>query len=442
MKRLASFYLLLVVGWLLLVATGHAQSPKTKPEAAKETVAVFVIKSYESYRSYDSYSTYDSYTSSYYSDWQPQLVPNLQVELQAAIENTQKWTVVDWQRLPQIISLQDQMRSGRFDPETIGRTGKLFGVRWVIYVAIEHFSVTSGLGVDRSVIFNQGLEAGFRQITVTLRCSAWMVDVERGIVRNAIRGEKASESTQVGTVRVPLDRGRFFVTKQLGVSWLKAQPGRATRLMAGQLAAKLTSADLTSFQFKPRLLVAKVDGKTIFLNQGEAAGIKIGDKFLAASGQEVRDPDSGQLLGHTDYVIIQTISVQPAFATAKVIEGVGTIAVGSELTPYRSDRTANGTLSTPVNPVGSFAEPATKSTSPQDWDHQFLTEYGQTSVGQRGIIYRSDRSNIVARFTVVAIVKDGQVIKSGSVGSGGVICVKLDDPAGYAKDPQDRWHCD
>lgn len=444
MKRL--IILLFVVCRWLVVAWAEP-TPKTKPEATRETVAVFVIDnrsgSYRPYGSYGAYSTYDSYTAGYYNDWQQQLGSNLQVELQVAIENTKKWTVVDWQRQPHILSLQDQMRSGRFDPATIVRTGRLFGVRWAIYVAIEHFSVTSGLGVDRSVIFNQGLEAGFRQITVTLRCSAWLVDVERGIVHNAIRGEKASESTQIGAVRVPLDQGRFFVSKELGVSWLKSQPGRATRLMAGQLAAKLTKADLDSFQFKPRLLVAKVDGKTVFINQGEAAGIKVGDQFIAASGQPIVDPDSGQTLGHTDYVVVQVISVQSNFATAWVVKGVGTIAVGSELTPYRSDRTANGTLSTSVDPV--FAEPAAvdKSVPAQkDWDYQLPTEYGQTSVGQRGVIYRGDRSNVVARFTVVALIKDGQIIKSGSVGPGGQICVKLDDPAGYTKDPQDRWHCD
>lgn len=396
--RLFWVLVVMIVVWLVaclesLVSMAHAQGPKTKPEVAAETVAVFVIDNrsvYGTYESYRTYSSYDPYTATYYSDWQMQLAPNLQVELQAAIENTKKWTIVDWQRLPHIISLQDQMKSDRFDPETIVRTGKLLGVRWAIYVAIEHFSVTSALGVDRSVIFNQGLEAGFRQITVTLQCSAWMVDVERGIVRNAIRSEKARELTQVGTVRVPLDRGRFFVTKELGVSWLKSQPGRAARLMAGQLAAKLTSADLASFQFKPRLLVAKVDGKTIFLNQGERAGIKVGDRYLAASGQPITDPDSGQTLGYTDYAIIEVISVQPNFATARVVEGVGTIAVGNELAPYRGPLSQAPTVN---GDSGVLVEPT--SGQPKKKPNQIIMRLidGSARIGSQGVIFDDTNGN-------------------------------------------------
>lgn len=383
MKKVSWLFLLVMV-WSRAVS---AQMQKTKTEAAKESVAVFVIDNRQ-YGGYGYGSAYDSNTSGYYSDWQQQLVQNLQVELQAAVENTGKWTVVDWQRLGHVQQLQKTMRSGAFDPETVVRSGKLFGVRWAIYVAIEHFSVTSGFAVNKSASFGQGFEAGVRQVTVSLICSAWMVDAERGIVHNAIRAEKASESTQVGAVQVPIKRNRFFVTSQIGGSWLKAQPGRATRLIAGQLARKLTGFDLKSAEFKKRPMIIAVNKDcTVDLNIGSDDGVKLGE--LYSQGEQRRDPDTNEVLGYKTDVIMQVTEVQAKMSTAKILKGDVRQAIGKEIVPY------SGPVPEPPKPgesVEAMADPKGSQSQPRTITITIRLLTGSTGRG-RGVIYEDSNNN-------------------------------------------------
>ncbi|MFC1683013.1 hypothetical protein ACFL0G_02230 [Candidatus Zixiibacteriota bacterium] len=79
-------------------------------------------------------------------------------------------------------------------------------------------------------------------------------------------------------------------------------------------------------------VVLTVEDEQIYLNRGLDDGIKVGDEFdVYTQGEELRDPESGQLLGHSDRRVgrIRVSFIKAAhLSRCEVIEGSGNIAVG------------------------------------------------------------------------------------------------------------------
>jgi hypothetical protein len=71
----------------------------------------------------------------------------------------------------------------------------------------------------------------------------------------------------------------------------------------------------------------------VMINRGEGAGVVVGDIFNAyAQGEEVKDPDTGEVLGREEVKVgkVKITEVDPKFSKADVIEDTG-VGPGSVL---------------------------------------------------------------------------------------------------------------
>lgn len=69
------------------------------------------------------------------------------------------------------------------------------------------------------------------------------------------------------------------------------------------------------------LRVAKVDGKTLYLNRGNDGSLKVGDRLAVFSqGEAITDQDTGEVLGNTEQAVAQAVvtAVEARFSKAEL----------------------------------------------------------------------------------------------------------------------------
>ena len=69
------------------------------------------------------------------------------------------------------------------------------------------------------------------------------------------------------------------------------------------------------------LRVARVDGKTLYLNRGNDGSLKVGDRLAVYSqGEAITDQDTGEVLGNTEQEVAQAVvtAVEARFSKAEL----------------------------------------------------------------------------------------------------------------------------
>ena len=82
-------------------------------------------------------------------------------------------------------------------------------------------------------------------------------------------------------------------------------------------------------------VVVSIDGEQIYINRGFEDGVQVGDRFeVYRQGEELRDPETGELLGYSDLRVglIRVSFVKSAhLSVAEVVEGGEMIETGDEV---------------------------------------------------------------------------------------------------------------
>lgn len=386
-------WLLVVSGWLLAVAAGHAQSLKTKPEAAKQTIAIEVRDSRgRYYDGYGSYSYYDDSTYDVYNGRSTILAELVRSRVIAAFAKDPNYSVVDWQGLPAVEGMKDRMhRSGQFDPETVPPVVRQIGVRRLVRVEITFYSLKSIVSVGRNSLAGLGLEARLTNVTEVLKGNAWITDVKTGLIQAPVTIE-ARQGSMLAALRFPQGHRRFgFSSGSADVAIQTFSAGGAVDKFGDRVAALIRDVDAGAQEYVPRLLVAGVDPKDstlVYLNQPRP----IGQRFVAASGERIVDPDFGHVIGHTGETIIQVVETRSQISVARVVSGRPPV-VGTELQPYtgplRLETQVNGgsDVSEPTHPPVKEEKPPAKRTITLN------IPGGRVKVGDKGVIFDDANNN-------------------------------------------------
>lgn len=224
---------------------------------------------------------------------------------------TGKFTVMERGRLASIIKEQDMGASGRFDPATVARLGKIIGVEYIVTGAVTEYGQSAAGGGGGGVhVGKKGYHA-----SVDVR----MVD---STTAEIVFADSASASKSSMDVRVfGFGGGEKFNEK------------KATAVMREaikEIVAKITSKPLAPLG-KPAatggpVLVADVDGDTITLNMGSNAGLKVGQKVtISRKGKVIKDPKTGNVL-KIKYKKIGTIKlteVEEVYSEGEIVSGAG-----------------------------------------------------------------------------------------------------------------------
>ena len=221
------------------------------------------------------------------------------------------YEVFERDRLNSVIEEQNLGSSGRVDPATAAKIGKIIGVQYIITGAVTEYgeSKTGGGG--------GGVHVGKKGYAATVDVRIVDVNTSRILFADTGSGNKSSMN-----VRVFGFGG--------GESWNEKHATEAMRDAIDQVTQKLVNSDFSSDAAAPDmstpLLLADVDGKQIILNAGSNAGLKSGQTLtIKRKGREIKDPATGAVL-KVKYVTLGKIkltNVEGAYAEAKVTEGSG-----------------------------------------------------------------------------------------------------------------------
>ncbi|MDO3388657.1 CsgG/HfaB family protein [Gilvimarinus sp. SDUM040013] len=228
------------------------------------------------------------------------------------------YDIFERDRLTSIMEEQNLGSSGRVDPATAAKIGKIIGVQYIVTGSVTEYGQSQAGGGGGGVhVGKKGYHA-----TVDVR----VVDVNSSRILFADTGSGHKSSMNV----------RVFGFGG-GESWNEKSATEAMRGAIGELVTKLDNADFATkaAAAKPAgpVLLADVAGNDIILNAGSGAGLKSGQTLdVKRKGREIKDPATGAVLKVT-YKTVGTIkltNVEASYAEATVASGsdfkVGDIA--------------------------------------------------------------------------------------------------------------------
>lgn len=225
-----------------------------------------------------------------------------------------KYTVLERDRLNELLREQDLGAMGVVTPESAAAMGKVLGVELAVFGTITEFGFKgSNTGVN---IPATGIRVG-KQTAVTA-IDLRIVETGTGEILKAesVRREKTAVS---GGVRI---KGfRFDNRDQFDGSLV----GKATREAVEDVVALMGSVSSASVWSAK---VIMMQGNQVYINSGAQDGVEVGDEFeVFRQGTALIDPDTGLSLGTVDQRIgrIRVVDVtsigEGKAAICEVLEG-------------------------------------------------------------------------------------------------------------------------
>jgi curli biogenesis system outer membrane secretion channel CsgG len=199
-----------------------------------------------------------------------------------------KFSVVERDKLNLIMKEQGLATTGAVDPATAAKVGKILGVKYIVLGGVDKFKIdknSGGIGA-----FGVGGSLVQAQATINLR----FVDTttaERVISISADGSVKKGGGFLKGT---SLSRDSEWGIASETIQ--EASKSVVGKLVNGDYMARVSNAAAPVGGLEGKVI--KVDGDRAYINLGASSGIKVGDTFnIVSVGEALIDPDSGKKLG-------------------------------------------------------------------------------------------------------------------------------------------------
>lgn len=226
---------------------------------------------------------------------------------------SRKFEIVGRSDLKAVLKEQELAGSGNVaanDPNA-AQAGQLAAAKYLLVATIDDFEDTT-----EKMEFENMDRVGFKR-KIRLSTTAKIYDSSTG---------KLMESTNVRLEKKDDRMDRSDIQRNAEATDVLLL--EITRAASEQIATRV--ADLV---FPVRVLVKR--DTQITINRGDGAGVSVGQLFnVFAQGEELVDPDTGEVLGREEILVgkARIVSVQPKFSTAEILEDVG-ITKGAVLRP-------------------------------------------------------------------------------------------------------------
>ncbi len=224
-----------------------------------------------------------------------------------------KFDMYERDRLNNIIHEQDFGVSGRVDPATAARIGKIAGVNYIITGAVTEYGRSKGGGGGHGVSVGR---TGYHS-TVDIR----MIDAVSGKIVFADSGSASNSSMKVNVFG--FGGGQSFNEKAATETMRQAIQQLAQKLSTLHLSGSGNVA-LPSKNLSNAILIADVDGNSVTLNKGSNKGIKEGDTLrVTRKGKVIKDPATGKVLKVKYKTVgeIKVTEVDSGYSECEVISG-------------------------------------------------------------------------------------------------------------------------
>jgi curli biogenesis system outer membrane secretion channel CsgG len=234
-------------------------------------------------------------------DWQ--VGNGVSDELVTALFNTGKFRLIEREQIQKVLAEQNLADSGRIDPRTAARLGRILGVQILIIGKVTEFSTDSaGAAVDNG----RGIGIGIKSHTARVTIDARMVDATSAEIKATASGHGEKKHTSLG-LRVDFSEIRLgsneFRKTNLGVALRDAVNAVAEQFSAK--AGEIGAVPPPPHHPEPLLdsisgKVATIYGSKIYLNVGSRNGVQPGMWFKVYRViKTVKDPNSGKII---DYI--------------------------------------------------------------------------------------------------------------------------------------------
>jgi curli biogenesis system outer membrane secretion channel CsgG len=199
-----------------------------------------------------------------------------------------KFSVVEREKLEMVMKEQGLATAGALDPQSAAKVGRILGVKYILTGGIDKFSINrTGGGIGR-------LGVGGSMTTADATINMRFIDTTTAerIVSLSGDGQVKKGGGFVGGTSLSRDAEWGIASEAVG----KAAQVIVAKLTGEGYLAKIGPGTGAASGLEGR--IAKVDGKSAWLNIGSASGVKVGDKFAVFSvGEAIVDPDTGMKLG-------------------------------------------------------------------------------------------------------------------------------------------------
>lgn len=233
------------------------------------------------------------------------IIESLDGQLIDRINATRKFDIVGRSDLNDIIKEQELGASGNVDSKTAAQAGKLTGAKYLLVSSVDDFQdyveTATFAGTDRSAT-----KRVFRFSIV-----AKIYDSTTGKLLESANFQTGNNEFK----QIQEERNYSVKNGELSDEMMVA--------IARSMAEKI--ADHVANVIFPIKVLVKQD-QELTINRGEGGGVAVGDTFnVYAQGQELKDPDTGEVLGHEEVKVgkVKITEVDPKFSKAAILEDTG-----------------------------------------------------------------------------------------------------------------------
>ncbi len=227
--------------------------------------------------------------STLYGDWD--IGGGLAAMLATSLEQSGQFIVLERAYAMQMMNEQQLKKGGMLKPGTEPQTGQMLGAQFLIYGSVTEFGThDSGGGVGLEIggfsPFSGGLSN--KSTTGSVAFDLRIVDASSGQVV-----QTATEHEAITTSSTSVTGGYSGMT--LGGEKFNATPlGAATRRAIDHAVADIINA-AAKVPWKGQ--VVDTEGKSVIINSGSKAGVKLGDRFVIEHPlKQLTDPATGEVL--------------------------------------------------------------------------------------------------------------------------------------------------
>ena len=229
-----------------------------------------------------------------------------------ALVNTNRFRVFERNKLEAILQEQDfQVSSGRVDPSTAVKIGKMIGVDSIVTGSVTSIMFSKSGGITLGPL---NLKKSAATVTVTVRA----INVTTGeIIFSEVKKGITSKSGVSLRIPVPVVGG-LGLSSQSVVDIFSAIED-VCQQVAVEFAAKIDSNVMiaSSSSFSLEGYVVKVDSTSsgeitlVYINLGVNSGIKVGDEIkISQEGEVILDPKTQEVLDRELILVAQARIIQ------------------------------------------------------------------------------------------------------------------------------------
>lgn len=221
-----------------------------------------------------------------------------------ALVNTKKFSVMEREKLQSILKEQSFQMSGAVDQLSAVKAGKMLGVQLVVFGNID-------FSQKEDEVKSSGLTLG----GVRLPWGGGSKKTSEGNLTTRLVNVQSGEIVHSGSETVSDSSFNVSIMGTGGGSkWDKTKTKKvfkpAVKKLVKQMVAKVDDIgdSLGSAATGSQGKVVRIKGGKVYVNLGKIDGVKAGDSFGIYRGEEIVDPDTGQVLGR-DETEIATIKI-------------------------------------------------------------------------------------------------------------------------------------